>query len=187
MDSKGHHGLKCRKKAGRYATHADLNNIIKRSLTSADIPAALEPVGLVREDGKRVDGITLIPWTKGSALIWDATCTDTLAPSNIRFSSRKAGRAADDKARRKEVKYRSLIIQNYHFVPFAVETMGSWSADAIRFFDTLSRKIALKTNEPRSKSFLKQRVSMAIQRGNAAGVMGTFRACDNMDEIFYLL
>lgn len=162
VDAKGHYGLKGRKSAGRHSRHAELNNIIKRALASSDMPAILEPVGLVREDGKRVDGMTLIPWAKGSALIWDATCTDTLAPSNIRLSLKKAGRAADDKARMKEAKYRSLISQNYRFVPFAVETMGSWSAEAIRFFDTLSHKIALKTNEPRSKSFLKQRVSMAI-------------------------
>ena len=154
---------------------------------SADIPAKLEPVGLARDDGKRVDGMSLIPWTKGRTLVWDATCTDTLAPSNLRFGLKKAGGAADDKAHRKEAKYRSLINQNYHFVPFAVETMGSWSGDAIHFFNTLSRKITLKSNEPRSKSFLKQRISMAIQRGNAAAVMGTFRSCDKMDEIFYLL
>lgn len=187
VDSKGHHGLKCRCSAGRHETHAALNNIVKRALVSADIPAKLEPVGLAREDGKRVDGISLIPWSKGSMLIWDATCTDTLAPSNLRSSSKKAGRAADDKARSKELKYRSLINQNYYFVPFAVETMGPWCADALHFFDILSRKIALKTNEPRSKSFLKQRISMAIQRGNAASVMGTFRDCDKMNEIFYLL
>lgn len=30
-----------------------------------------EPTGLVRDDGKRVDGMSLIPWSKGSTLIWD--------------------------------------------------------------------------------------------------------------------
>lgn len=187
VDKKGHHGLKCKKSAGRHARHAELNAIIKRALLSAEIPSRLEPPGLVRNDDKRVDGMTLIPWSKGRTLIWDATCTDTLAPSNIRFSSRQAGRAADDKARRKTKKYESLINQNYHFIPFAVETMGSWGQEAIDFFDDLCKIIALKTYEPRSKSFLQQRLSMAIQRGNAAAVMGTFRAGEKMEEIFYLL
>lgn len=187
VDKKGHHGLKCRKSAGRHARHAEINTIIKRALVSADVPAKLEPVGLAREDGKRVDGMTLIPWSRGSTLIWDATCTDTLAPSNLRFSLKEAGKAAEDKAKRKTSKYRSLINQNYFFVPFSVETMGPWSAEDTRFFNSLTKRIAMKTYEPRSRSFLQQRLSMAIQRGNVAAVMGTFRSCDKMDEIFYIL
>lgn len=45
----------------------------------------------------------------------------------------------------------------------------------------------IKTNEPRSRTFLKQRLSMAVQKENAAAVMGTFRSSDKMEEIFYLL
>lgn len=84
-------------------------------------------------------------------------------------------------------KYEELINQNYLFVPFAVETMGPWSHEAIGFFNVLSKMLILKTNEPRAKSFLMQRLSMAIQRGNAAAVMGTFRENEKMDEVFYLL
>lgn len=90
-----------------------MNTTIKRALVLADVPAALEPIGLAREDGKRVDGMSLIPWSRGSTLIWDAACTDTFAPSNLRFSTREAGKAADNKARRKVSKYQSLINQNY--------------------------------------------------------------------------
>ncbi len=66
--------------------------------------------------------------------------------------------------------------------------MGPLSMEAIAFFEELSKMIIAKTtNEPRSKSFLKQRIGMAIQRGNSAAIMGTFRGCHRMDEIFYLL
>lgn len=160
VDKKGPHGLKCKKSAGRHARHAELNAIIKRALLSAEIPSQLEPTGLVRSDSKRVDGMTLIPWSKGRTLIWDATCTDTLAPSNLQFSSRQAGRAADDKAKRKTKKYESLMNQNYHFIPFAVETMGPSGQEAIGFFNDLCKLIARKTYEQRSKSFLQQRLSM---------------------------
>lgn len=185
VDKKGHHGLKCSKSAGRYSRHTELNLIIKRALASADVPSVLEPVGLVREDGKRVDGMTLITWSRGQTLIWDSTCTDTFAPSNIRLSVSEAGRAANDKARRKTRKYESLINQNFHFVPFAVETMGTWGTEAMKFFNILGKMMSQTSNEPRCKSFLKQRLSMAIQRGNAA-VMGTFSENDKMEEIFYL-
>lgn len=131
--------------------------------------------------------MTLIPWSRGSTLIWDATCADTFAPSNLKFSTKRAGGAAEDRERRKTTKYAPLINDNYILVPFSVETMGPWSSEATSFFNTLSKMIAIKTNEPKSRAFLQQRLSMAIQRGNAAAVMGTFRNEDKMEEIFYLL
>lgn len=187
VDKKGRHGLKCRNSAGRHTRHAGMNTTLKRAVVLADVPACLEPVGLFRDDGKRVDGMSLVPWSRGSTLVWDAICTDTFAPSNMKFSLSAAGRAAENAAQRKTRKYQTLIDQNYYLVPFAVETMGPWSNEAIAFFEDLCKRIMLKTNEPRSKSFLKQRLSMEIQRGNAAAVMGTFRSCDSMEEIFYLL
>lgn len=56
VDEKGRHGLHCRSSAGRWSRHAELNQIIKRALASADVPVKLGPVGLIRTDGKRVDG-----------------------------------------------------------------------------------------------------------------------------------
>lgn len=49
-----------------------------------------------------------------------------------------------------------------------------------------AKKSLLKTKEPRSKSFLKQRLSMAIQRGSGAAIMGTFRSCDKDGRNFLL-
>jgi len=40
---------------------------------AAGIPAIKEPSGLDRQDGKRPDGLTLIPWRGGHPLIWDVT------------------------------------------------------------------------------------------------------------------
>jgi hypothetical protein len=40
------------------------------------------------------DGITLIPWLCGKPLLWEVTCTDTLAKSYVELSSKKAGEAA---------------------------------------------------------------------------------------------
>ena len=57
-----------------------LNDILHRALSSANIPSRLEPTGLDRADGKRPDGITMIPWSNGRLLVWDATCVDIFAP-----------------------------------------------------------------------------------------------------------
>ena len=41
------------------------------------IPAVKEPSGLLRTDGKRPDGVTLIPWKDGRCVTWDVTVVDT--------------------------------------------------------------------------------------------------------------
>ena len=42
-----------------------------------------EPVGLCRSDGKRPDGVTMVPWARGRCMTWDVTVADTLAPRHI--------------------------------------------------------------------------------------------------------
>ena len=88
---------------------------------------------------------------------------------------------------RKKNKYKSITDQNYFFVPFAVETLGPWCDDAIDLVNSLGNRINLITGEPNSKLYLKQRISLAIQRGNAASVMGAFLPQFTMEEIFYIL
>ena len=39
-------------------------------IITAKIPSHLEPSGLYRADGKRPDGITLVPWKSGRLLVW---------------------------------------------------------------------------------------------------------------------
>ena len=80
-----------------------------------------------------------------------------------------------------------VISQNYIFVPFAVETLGSWCSEAICFINSLGSTMNLVSGENKSKLYLKQRISLAIQRGNAACVMGTYNMQSSMNEIFYIL
>ena len=82
-DKFGHHGLSCRSSQGRIPRHQMLNDIIHRSLASSNISSRLEPSGLYRADGKRPDGVTLIPWSDGKFLVWDATCMDTFCDSHV--------------------------------------------------------------------------------------------------------
>jgi len=46
-----------------------LNDIIWRALNSAGVSSTKEPTGLCREDGKRPDGLSLIPWQNGKPLV----------------------------------------------------------------------------------------------------------------------
>ena len=44
-----------------------------------------------REDAKRPDGMSLIPWEGGHPLLWDFTCCDSVAPSNCTSAARGSG------------------------------------------------------------------------------------------------
>ena len=72
----------------------------------------------------------------------------------------------------------------YHFIPIGFETIGT-AAD--KFFETLRKLIEVETGEPKSLEFLKQRISLAIQRGNSASVLGTLPQSRSLDEVFHLL
>ena len=85
-----------------------------------------EPSGLFRTDGKRPDGLTLVPWQSGRSLCWDIiTVTCPLAESYVTGSAREAGAAAELAASRKEEKYANIGSQ-YLFAPIAVEPLKPW-------------------------------------------------------------
>ena len=54
-----------------------------------------------------------------------------------------------------------------------VETLGAWGPCALDFCADLGGRIARHTGDARATAFLKQRLDMAIQRGNVAAVVGT--------------
>jgi hypothetical protein len=187
VDSTGTHGLSCRKSAGRLSRHSAVNDLIKRALSSAEVPSRLEPSSLMRDDGKRPDGLSLSPWRNGRCLVWDFTCPDTLAPSHWNAAVTGPGVVAGEAEVRKKTKYSQLSVM-YCFVPIAVETLGALGDDASDFLHQLGRRIANVTGERRATEFLLQRLSVAIQRGNAASVLGTVDSATdmNLDDVFYL-
>jgi len=75
---------------------------------------------------------------------------------------------------KKRAKYGELTRSgDYLFVPIAVETLGAWGPAALEICDEIGGRIRRCTGEVRSTAFLKQRMAVAIQKGNAASVLGT--------------
>jgi hypothetical protein len=144
-------------------------------MTKANIQAVKEPSGLTRNDGKRPDGVTLIPWSRGRCLTWDVTVPDTLAASHLDRTSVTAGAAAEHAAVLKTAKY-SQLISYYDFVPIAVETLGSWSENALSFIKTLGKRLTEATGDSQETVYLLQRLSVVIQRCNAVCFNGSFKS-----------
>ena len=185
VNESGHHGLCCKLRKGRRSRHEAVNDIIKRALCSAEVPSIREPPGCSRSDGKRPDGMTLVPWSRGKCLVWDFTCVDTFTSSYLSETSNRCGAAAELAEKKKTAKYRSMD-QNFIFMPVAVESMGCFGSQALSFIKTIGQKIALVSGDQRSTSYLIQRISIAVQRGNVASILGSIPFSSRLDEIFYL-
>ena len=171
VEESGLHGLSCRRSQGRLPRHSALNDIVKRALSAVNIPATLEPRGLCRSDGKRPDGVSIIPWSDGRCLVWDVTCHDTFAHSNIHLASSGTGLVADRAASLKRQVYAELQIK-YIFIPIAVESSGSFGRDALSFFHDLSMRTRQITKDPLSYLKLCQQISACIQRFNTSSILG---------------
>jgi hypothetical protein len=161
-----------------------LNDILRRACTTANIPAILELDGIYRDDGKKPDGLTLFPWSKGKCLLWEDTCADTMALSYINSSSYSAGAAANSREPKRR-KYFDLS-HRYILVPFGVGTLGPFGGEALELVSVLGRRLQEATKETRAKSYLIQRIIIAIQRGNAACVLSTIPTSLKLSEIYTL-
>ncbi len=103
----GLHGLSCKSSAGWTPRHDGVNKIFSHAFSSAGHPNIIQPPGISRDDG-RPDGMTITPWSHGKSLLWDVTIRDTLAPSYIRESSKRARSVADNAERAKHNHYLKL-------------------------------------------------------------------------------
>ena len=103
-------------------------------------------------------------------LVWDATCPDTYAPSHVSAAAREAVAAKAEHL--KSVEYAALKV-SHHFAPFAVKTSGVLGPAALSLVWDIGQRLRKATGEERSKEYLLQRIAIAVQRGNAAAVLGT--------------
>ena len=148
---------------------------MKRTLAAAGIPSWLEPVGLDRGDGRRPDGLTVFPFSGGRSLCWDSTCVDTFCHTNIAETAISAGAAADRAEERKRSRYAALT-DRYRFEPMACETTGVLGSSSSKFVTELGRRITANTGDQREALWLRQRISVAIIRGNASAVLASGRS-----------
>jgi hypothetical protein len=85
--------------------------------------------------------------------------------------------------KRKHSKYSSIISSNYIFKGLA---LGPWCKETIDFINVIGNRLIAESGDSKSKKFLLERISLAIQRGNAASIRGTFPDSALLSEIFAL-
>ena len=72
--------------------------------------------------------------------------------------------------RRKRLKYAALE-QRYLFEPIAVETTGVFGKTTSLLINDLGRRLQDITGDPRESLWLKQRIQLAVLRGNATSIL----------------
>ena len=152
VDQYAIHALHCTKSSGRHSRHSSCNNILKQAFSTSNIPSVLEPQNLYRIDGRRPDGLTLVPWERGTSLIWDFTCIDRLSPSYTNDALYAGPKVAEKAEDRKRATYNTLQ-RDYIFEPVAVETLGGYGPSTTVFLKKLSKRLRVATLEERAGAF----------------------------------
>ena len=107
-------------------------------------------------------------------MAWDVTVPDTFADSHVNSTAIRASAAADHAATAKTTKYANLA-PTHIFIPFAIETSGAWNNQALELAQEIGRRTTAITRNPLETVYLCQRISIAIQRGNAVSFTSTFK------------
>ena len=180
VDKYGFHLLSCKFNEGRHPRHSAINDIICRALKSAGVASIMEPVGLSRDDGKRPDGISIFPFSQGKALCWDATCVNTFNESDVNGAAIEAGHVASKAENTKRNKY-SILARSYRIEPIAIETSGVFGSSTKNIINEIGKRISEKTGEKRETLWLKQRLNIAIQKGNALSILSSAKHMTGYD------
>ena len=106
----------------------------------------------------------MLPGVPDSRFCFDPHCIGDTASS--------PGSAATKAEARKRVTYSNLM-STYRFEPVAVETTGVLGKSSARFIAELGHRITGSTGDRRETHWLRQRLSIAVIRGNAASVLAT--------------
>ena len=101
--------------------------------------------------------------------MWDFTCVHRLAASYTEKAKQEGATVATAAEIKKRDKYRDLSPPCI-FQPVAVETLGGLGVDTLRFIREVGSRISAITRDTRATHFLRQRLAVAVQLGNAACV-----------------
>ena len=91
----------------------------------------------MRTDGRRPDGATMLPWSRGRSLLaWDFTCVHRLAASHLSKGRQEGSSVATAKEAIKRQHYNEIPFC-YVLEPVAMETLGSIGDSSRDFLRTL--------------------------------------------------
>ena len=98
--------------------------------------------------------------------------SDTFSKSAINLTSHTVGAAANAAEDHKKKHY-SPLSDRYRFEPLAIETTGVYGKSSAKLVSEIGSRIRGKTKDIREVAWLRQQLSVAVVRGNAAAILAT--------------
>ena len=71
-------------------------------------------------------------------------------------------------------------------MPVAVETMGAWGQSSLKFVQEIGDRIKVASGDKKATYKLLQNISLEVQRGNIASILGTLPTPKSFNQLFYL-
>ena len=157
-DKFGNHALACPNMRSRHTRHQTSNKALQEALKSAGVPSTLDPRGILRDDGNRPDGVSLLPWCRGRVVAF----THRLAHSNSRLVTSDRPEVATEAQYRKRGHY-SALPEHTILESVAIETLGGIGKSSYDFLRTIGLRMKSLSAEPRSFAFLRKRLTFGIE------------------------
>ena len=82
----------------------------------------------------------------------------------------EAGSAAKKKENEKRAKYPEMV-RRFQFEPIAIETSGVFGPTTKVIIKEIGKRISEKTGDVRESLWFKQRLSIAVQKGNSISIL----------------
>jgi len=185
----GRHGLICRKSISKMSWHSAVNDLLKQALQSVEIPSRLDLHCLANSNSWQQEAC----WVYSSPVI-DRKISGMSLPlsKHIGSKSPKFGchwtmvlSPTSQKLRRPSMPAWQWLSSTFHFMPFAIETLGD---EAQNYVQELGLRITSAFGERRLTEFFWQCFSVTVLCGNASCVRRTVDSTTekNVDTVFYL-
>ena len=168
VDKFGRHGLSCRKKGEHYI---EVSNILRDCLNTVRVDH-YELSDYSESNRNSSEGTKLTPWRCGQSLVWDIAVVDTFAPHHSSLIGDGPGAVANRIETVKTVKQLGLL-STHCYIPLVIETTGMFGTETAKFFKEIARRMRLISGDSGEHSLLLQKISIAIQCGNAAAISAT--------------
>ena len=174
-DKFGHHAIVCAVNGERISRHDELCKVLYKTAQKANLGPAREYRGLIPGSASRPADLFLRNWERGRHAALDLTVISPLQAAVIDQEAATPGYALRFAWERKmRSAFEACDAQHISFIPLPVETLGGWHPVAERQIARIGRELARSTagtDQKTSTNHLFQRLSLSLQKGNAALIL----------------
>ena len=170
LDVWGSHSVVCSSGGDRIGRHNAVRDALFHIAGAASLSPILETGHIIPGSQRRPGDITIPNWARGRPAAIDVTITSPLQQTTISGAAVEVGVAAH---RREQAKDDQALgpceASGVDFLPVAVETFGAWGPVGLKTISQVSQRWADRHGEPRPRAltWIHQKLSVALQRGNA--------------------